>query len=191
MENSQALSDAKRKPDSWGRDSLRINGRILFFAACVFLPIYCCLGPIVTPVHHPMHNAWMQQTRAIGLVLISYAQDHQGKFPDGKSSTEIFQQLLDQQYIMDPAIFWIRMDGKVRSDENQRRLRPENVCFDITGGMDEGDSDSLPLVFLTGYRVTYAPGGSAVPATGSFPPYRSSDSVFAGSDPNQIGRAHV
>jgi hypothetical protein len=39
----------------------------------------------------------------------------------------------------------------------------ENVCFDLTAGVDSSSSDTLPLVFVTGYKVRYVAGASAVP----------------------------
>jgi hypothetical protein len=44
-----------------------------------------------------------------------------------------------------------------------QKLKPENVCWDVTSGVDSHAPDVVPLVYMTGYKVTYAPGGSAVP----------------------------
>ena len=105
------------------------------------------------------HNARMQTTRQIGQMLFSYAQDHNGKYPIGKSSTDIFQQLLDQQYANDGEFFYFDMPGKTKATTN--KLKPENVCFDITNGVLADDSDSLPVVFSTGFKIDYVPGGKA------------------------------
>ncbi len=45
----------------------------------------------------------------------------------------------------------------------------------MTSGVDSDASDLLPLVFVTGYKVTYAPGGPAVPLT---KPYPTGTAVF-------------
>lgn len=91
------------------------------------------------------HNMALQQAHALGLALYSYANDHDGAYPNGASSTEAFQQLIDGDCITDPGIFYVPMPGKTRAVAGQK-LKPENVCFDLTGGADRKDPDALPLV---------------------------------------------
>ena len=105
----------------------------------------------------------MQMAHALGLALYCYANDNNGHYPDGKSSTEIFQKLIDGGYVTDAGYFFIELPGKIKPVSGQR-LRSENVCWDFTGGVTTSDSGSLPLVFPTGYRVNYSPSGSAVPS---------------------------
>ncbi len=121
----------------------------------------------------------MQAAHALGLALYSYANDNNGLYPDASSSTEAFQQLLDGGYISDPTILYVAMDGKTKASKDQKKLRPENVCWDITAGASKEDSGSLPLLFLTGYRITYTPGSDAVPEIKPFPAYRLNNSWFA------------
>ncbi len=99
--------------------------------------------------------------------MYSYANDNSQNYPDGKSSTEVFQQLLDGGYVTDPAIFYIPAAGKIKAEPGQKKLRPENVCWDVTGGLASTDPGELPVLFLTGYRVNYTPGGAAVPIRGA------------------------
>jgi hypothetical protein len=42
-------------------------------------------------------------------------------------------------------------------------LKPENVSWDVTDAVTSDDSDDLPIVFLTGYKIDYATGGKAHP----------------------------
>jgi hypothetical protein len=107
----------------------------------------------------------MQIGRQIGQMLFSYSTDNvqnNNAYPDGNSSTEVFQKLIDGGYVNDPAIFYVPLPGKVKPVAGQK-LKRENVCWDVTSGVDSHDPNVLPLVFLTGYKVTYAPSGSAVP----------------------------
>jgi len=67
-------------------------------------------------------------------------------------------------------IFYIPGDGKTRPVPGQK-LKPENVCFDVTSGLLLDSSAGLPVVFLTGFRVTYAPGASAIPTTTRYPQF--------------------
>jgi len=53
------------------------------------------------------------------------------------------------------------MEGKTKPVS--LRLKPENVCFDVTSPVDSSSPDGLPIVFSTGYKVNYVPGGAAVP----------------------------
>ena len=113
----------------------------------------------------------MQTSHAIGLAMYSYANDNNQLYPDGTSSTEVFQKLLDGGYVTDPSIFYVAMDGKTPLTDGHKKLKPEYVCWDVTGGVSGFDEGQLPLVFLTGYRFTYAPGGGFTPLT-PFPRYR-------------------
>jgi hypothetical protein len=116
------------------------------------------------------HNAAMQQSRQIGQLMYSYATDHDGRYPEGNSSTEIFQKLINDGYATDPEIFYVALLGKVKAIAG-KKLRPENVCWDVTSGVDSQSSDFVPFVFMTGYRIKYASGESAVPVIKPYPPY--------------------
>jgi len=119
------------------------------------------LGPISPGIRKAKESAAMQTSRMIALAMFQFANDNGGKYPTGRSSTEVFQQLIAGKYVSDSAIFYIDMPGKSRPQTPQ--LEPENVCYDVTVPVDSSSPDGLPLVFLTGYRVEYKAGGSAIP----------------------------
>ena len=116
------------------------------------------------------HGDWLSKAREIGLAMFDYAKDHGEKYPDGKSSTEIFQAFLDQKYITDPATFYIGMPGKIPA-KPEERLRPENVCYDVTAGAEISDSDDLPIIYMTGFRVTFVAGSAAIPLMKPYPAF--------------------
>jgi hypothetical protein len=97
--------------------------------------------------------------------MLYYANDHEGRYPTGKSSTEAFQKLIDGGYIADPSIFYaenLHIPGKAKA--TTKNLMPKNVCWDVTIPADMNHSDlHLPLVFSTGYRIEYVPNGRALP----------------------------
>jgi hypothetical protein len=136
---------------------------LMFLAGVVFPPMPGGIGKAP-------ESACLQMTHSLGLAMYSYANDYKGKYPDGKSSTEVFQQLLDGGYVTDPNLFYIPMKGKVKPVPGTK-LKPENVSFDVTEGADFSSSDSLPIVFLTGYRIIYSPGAAAVPILTPYPHY--------------------
>lgn len=110
------------------------------------------------------------QQRDLGLSFFQYANDHAGKYPEGKSSTEIFQKLLDGGYLGDEDghngavwLLYYPMPGKVQAATDTKILKPENICWDVTCCVDTQSPPTLPLLFLTGYKVTYQVGASAVP----------------------------
>jgi len=121
------------------------------------------LGPIApgNGWHHA-ENIWVQTAHQIGVGMFGYANDNDGNYPDGKSSTEVFQKLLDGGYCSDPTVFYIPLPGKIKPTAGQK-LKPENVCWDVTSGVDSSSPDRLPILFMTGYKVTYVPGGSLIP----------------------------
>jgi hypothetical protein len=92
----------------------------------------------------------------IGMALYAYSQDHKGHYPYGASSTEVFQKLIDEDYITDPKIFYAAMPGKTAP--TGKELQPENVSFDYTLGVQPGDVFGVPLVFSTGCKLDYASG---------------------------------
>ncbi len=135
---------------------------------------------VAMPAGH--EDAWVEQARQVGTAIFDYAADNNENYPDGQTSTDVFQKLIDGRYISDPAQFFIAMDGKTQAVSGQR-LKPENVCFDVTSGIDIGAPDTVPLVYLTGYRITYKPGASALPVAKPPPPgiavfYKSNSAKF-------------
>jgi hypothetical protein len=122
------------------------------------------------PHFSAVRSATVQTALALGLALYSYANDNQGLYPDGTSSTEVFQKLMDGGYVTDPAVFYVAMDGKTNAASGQK-LKPENVCWDVTGGASSRDLGRLPLLYLTGFRVTFTPNGGIAPLE-PFPPYK-------------------
>jgi hypothetical protein len=121
--------------------------------------ITAIIMPPSGPMRPSVQNARMQTVHSIYLGLFCYAQDHNGKYPMGKSSTDIFQQLIDQQYISDPSIFYFKMPGKTKATTD--KLKPENVCFDVTNAVLPDDADTLPIIFSTGYKIDYTKSGKA------------------------------
>jgi GYF domain 2 len=105
------------------------------------------------------HSAMTVQTGYLADVLNRYASDHGGAYPDGQTSTEVFQKLLDEKYIFDPTVFYFPMKGKTKPTGT--KLTADNVCFDLTSGITAKSSKSLPIVFTTGYNITYAAGTGA------------------------------
>ena len=116
-------------------------------------------------------NTWAWHACQIGQMMFSYSVDNDGNYPDGQSSTEVFQKLLDGGYANDPNIFYIPLPGKIKPVVGQK-LKPENVSWDVTSGVDSRAPDGLPLLFMTGYKATYAPGAAAVPVVKPYPQFK-------------------
>ncbi len=118
----------------------------------------------------------MQQSHTLYIAMFQYSIDNNA-FPSGKSSTEAFQKLLDGGYVSDPALFCLPLRGKVPAKPGEK-LKPENVTWDLTANMGaDKKEDDIPLVFTTGYRIEYKPGGGAVPL-GPLPVYISRDRTW-------------
>jgi len=148
--------------------------RLLFYGICLAILCYLflsALGPAnIGGIKQAWGSASMQQSRQIDIAMFSYCNDNNQKYPDGTSSTEVFQKLMDGGYITDPSIFYLPLPGKTRGDA-KRKLKPENVCFDVTSSLEGNSPDELPVVYMTGYRVAYVPGGSAVAIKKPFPQF--------------------
>jgi len=136
------------------------------------------LGPITPSLRAARQSAAMQTAHALGLALYSYANDNHNLYPDGTSSTEVCQKLLDGGYVTNPSYFFIPTPGKVAAVPGAK-LKPENVCWDITAPIDISTTVNVPVLFMTGYRVDYHPGGEATPVIKPFPRYFVDDSISA------------
>jgi len=147
------------------------------------------LGPITNGIKKAKESMSMQQARAIELAMFCYANDNNGAYPDGKTSTEVFQKLIDGKYISDPGIFYVAMPGKTKATSNT--LTADNVCYDVTSGVTADSPDDLPVVFSTGYDVTYAAGASATqdraltPFPGIGVAYKSNSARFIQAGPDR------
>jgi hypothetical protein len=110
----------------------------------------------------------MQTTRTLALAMFQFANDNNGAYPDGASSTEVFQKLIDGNYLPDPSILFVPLPGKVKAQPGAK-LKPENVAYDVTSGVNAQSPDDVPLVYLTGFRMDYHAGGNAVSLVKTFP----------------------
>jgi len=111
------------------------------------------MRPISEGIDYAAQNTAQEHARQIYEVMEQYAIDHHGVYADGKSSTEVFQKLVDGGYIPDPSIFYLPMPGKMEA--TSKHLKPENVCYDTTGGLTTDSLYDVPMVFSTGFTVTY------------------------------------
>ena len=120
-------------------------------------------------IQPPKDGGMRMQARVIADVMWAYAEDNY-RYPDGKSSTDVFQKLIDGGYLTDPGVLYLRLPGK-RKGEPGRRLHPENVCWDLTTTPDGKIQYDVPLVYPTGYAVSYRAGAPAIPRVKPYPPY--------------------
>jgi hypothetical protein len=155
---------------------------LIVIGGVLVLSIPCCcgiaIGPITSGIKMAKENAAVQKARVIGLAMFSYANDHDGNYPDGKTSTEVFQKLLDGKYVTDPTIFYLDMPGKTKPSSST--LTADNVSFDVTSGVSSTTPDSIPVVFCTGYTVSYAPGATATRDSPTATPFPGPGKKFSG-----------
>ncbi len=89
----------------------------------------------------------------IGLEM--YADKHHGLFPNGNSSTEVFQKLIDDEDLASRCVFF-DLNGKSLPTTN--KISPNNVCFDFTEGTDPKSPSWVPVLIPTGYLINYKTG---------------------------------
>ena len=161
------------------RQSLR--NPLQWAITCFILGIvgFAIVEPFDSRVETIVESPLMQGARSINLLLFQYATDNDGNYPMGHSSTEIFQKLIDEKYCDDPTIFYYKMPGKTPATSN--KLKPENVCWDVTISVEEKDSDYLPVVYLTGYRLKFVAGGNAVPLNAAEVPVSGLGMAYKGN----------
>jgi len=184
-------------PAKKGMNGCLLAALIVGAVAFVGLFVVSCLagialGPITKGIEKAKENMAMQRTRQIGIAMVTYANDHNGAYPGGNTSTEVFQKLLDGKYITDPSVFYLAMTGKTKPASD--KLTAENVCFDVTSGVTSDSSGDLPVVFSTGYTVTYSPGAGAtrdpgvqLPFPGIVVAFKSNRAQWMGSPNYRVG----
>jgi hypothetical protein len=138
-----------------------IRGFAHVIGVLVLIYILLFLWVNLIPPRHSKDWIAMMHCMVLAHALASYEEAH-GHLPEGKTSTEVFQNLLDDGgFGCGPEYFYVERPGKVPPTSD--RLRPESVCFDVTFCSAPANSDKVPLVFLTGYRVVYQARASAMP----------------------------
>lgn len=161
-----------KKMNKKGLGCLAISLIRFFYMAIIALLLGIALGPTTGSISHARAASAMFIASTISQCMYRYSVDHHGQYPVGKSSTEVFIKLLKEGYINDPTIFYFSgTPGKSKptldfdSDHVDwgAVLKPENVCYDVTVPIDKDSPGDLPVVFLTGYKIIYAPGASALP----------------------------
>jgi hypothetical protein len=163
-------SDRQPLPEEW--QWLPPRARWVFYGGVVVVLVIAwniMFPPSLGALEVDRESAAMQTTRTLALAMFQYSRDNNA-YPDGKSSTEVFQKLIDENYISDPSIFYIPMPGKTKCLPGSR-LQPQNVAYDVTSGIRMNSSDDLPVVFLTGFRIDYRPGGNARSLVRPFPKF--------------------
>lgn len=109
-------------------------------------------------VGYARYEKGIEWSRAMSLYLLT----HHGQYPPAKSSTEIFQKLLDAHVVENPDALYFPMPGKVPAGKEATRLLPENVCWDIIVPDGPPDWKANLMMVSTGVRVTYSPGPSVI-----------------------------
>jgi hypothetical protein len=169
----------------------------LLVAVILSLFFGMALGPMPNGLVKAPESTTMQMARQIALAMFQYSVDHDGKYPDGKSSTEVFQKLIDGKYVSEPDVFYVPLAGKTRPEASSKILSPENVSWDVTGNLDGSTPDQIPVVFLTGFRMSYVPGGSAISLAKPYPRFGMENlhpgfwDLIAGRDIQWFGDAGI
>jgi prepilin-type N-terminal cleavage/methylation domain-containing protein len=140
------------------------------------------MGPITGALKKAQHNAGMQNSRSIALLLFQFSIDNDGSYPaggvngTGNTSEGIAQQLLQGKYTSDATVFFQSGGvGKVKykgAGGAFADFGANNISWDFTAvaagaggggaitGITSSASDLLPIIYCTGNEVAYpvAPG---------------------------------
>lgn len=132
--------------------------------------------------HRPINGqeAWrLDMLRQLGEAMSAYAHDHQGSYPTGESSVEVFNQLIAGGYLQDYRLAMydgvdkgsmlgvVSETGKeVAADPEKTRLTASQVSWDATANARADDPAGTPLLYSTGFEVAYQPGTRPTPAAG-------------------------
>jgi len=126
-------------------------------------------------------ESWkLENLKALGDAMRAYAAEHGGRYPEGVTSTEVFNVLIAEGYLEDHRValdggidksnLFAVVAGTGEEDETNpetTRLKGPGVAWDATAGLDADTPADVPLLYTTGFDVTYAPGRRPIPQAGT------------------------
>jgi len=136
--------------------------KIILALALTLIPIgstliYLALQPINKGLPTSATNIMF-----IRFALLEYAQKHKGLFPGGKSSTDVFEQLIEDH---DLEAHFVYFDLPGKREFVGGALSPANVCYDFTQGTNLKSPEWIPIIIPTGFRINYATGEASIIAS--------------------------
>jgi hypothetical protein len=143
---SYSFEDIARNNPNW-RVEASVFGIILLVLLAIFVPA------VMDQLRLQILNASPAKAHKLAIASYAYAQDHGGYYPNGETSTVIYQKLFDGKYLSDPSSLFINSNGgrTYASSYPSVHLNAENVSFDFTTrsetGLTKDDPDDLPLLF--------------------------------------------
>ena len=114
------------------------------------------LGPITNGIKKAHQSAGMQEAHALGLALLSFANDNNSTYPDtsnptgntGTGAAAATQPLIAGGYVTDPSIFFISGGTAVQytgtTAAAATTITANNVSWDFTGNGGTGITQSYP-----------------------------------------------
>ena len=144
------IAPVKNLQHKGGMSSL---GMFLTFCAILAVLLAVAVPSISVGSRQAKENAWYTKIHNLAIAAFNYSTDHRQVYPLGASSTEIFQTLYDEKYLLQGGDLIISDKGgkTIASGDPSVKLKPENVSFDFvtrdTTGLEGDDPSNLPLLF--------------------------------------------
>ncbi len=152
-----------------------------FYIALFLFILVGIFGPRTGTIKSEQTASSMFTLKALMTALRQYALDHDGRYPTGRSSTEAFQKLLDENYVSDPGIFLGGFPQPKKIRGKQLKLEPEDVGYDLTVPLDIHSPDDVPVMCLSYFSPAHA---DAIPVS---PPGYQSNSQYGRCLPESMG----
>lgn len=95
----------------------------------------------------------MNDCRQVIVSLKNYSGDHEGRYPDGKTSNEALRQLIKEGQLEDERLFassgaFSHADSDIGSEPDfAKALQPGENQWAMTKGLSDKDSGNAPLIF--------------------------------------------
>ncbi len=130
---------------------------LLVLAAGLYMPPFANIGTKAR-IMYTLSNA-----RQISLMLKNYAGDHNGRYPDGKTSNEVFRELfktglLDDERAFTAACSPYEGDNNIGEDPDYAKaLEPGENHWSMTKGVTADSPGDVPLLFENPAFATWPP----------------------------------
>jgi hypothetical protein len=137
----------------------------------IFIVGLVLAGLFVPAINCPGEQARMMQAssnaRQIIITLKNYAGDHNGRYPEGKTSNEVFRELFKAGLLEDERAFtaWLspyEPDNNIGEAPNyEEALKPGENHWAMTRGLNDSSLGEAPLIFENPAVASWPPSWNA------------------------------
>ncbi len=131
------------------------EARVICGVLFVLLVLFWLSLPSISSYPNNPEGRFAAPAHNLAVALFLYSNDHDGTYPSGATSTDVFQKLYDGKYLTDPANLLLpKLVRPSVPSTSPLKLPPHYSCWDTVSASDRPlhakHPDDLPVVISTG-----------------------------------------